>query len=126
VVLEAGEANRLKGWLNAVPPGFEKKPGRKIIIRSEVMKKLLSLLMGAALLMAVQSVRADDMGMKGGMSTSVANTTPVAKVKAKKAKKKASKAAAQELWVCAMGDYIGPKTTDGKCPKCGMDLMKKK
>jgi hypothetical protein len=25
-----------------------------------------------------------------------------------------------------MGDYSGPKTKDGKCPKCGMDLVKKK
>ena len=34
--------------------------------------------------------------------------------------------AAAKTWVCPMGDYSGPKTADGKCPKCGMDLMEKK
>ncbi|HVZ79334.1 MAG TPA: heavy metal-binding domain-containing protein [bacterium] len=41
--------------------------------------------------------------------------------KAKKAKKTAA-----ETWACPMGDYSGPKTADGKCPKCGMDLVKQK
>lgn len=34
--------------------------------------------------------------------------------------------AGQAVWVCPMGDYSGPKTADGKCPKCGMDLVQKK
>jgi uncharacterized paraquat-inducible protein A len=29
-------------------------------------------------------------------------------------------------WACPMGDYAGPDTADGKCPKCGMRLMGKK
>lgn len=33
---------------------------------------------------------------------------------------------AQSTWVCPMGDYSGPKTANGKCPKCGMDLVEKK
>ncbi|HJT24717.1 MAG TPA: heavy metal-binding domain-containing protein [bacterium] len=32
----------------------------------------------------------------------------------------------QSTWVCPMGDYSGPKTASGKCPKCGMDLVQKK
>ncbi len=28
------------------------------------------------------------------------------------------------IWVCPMGDYKGPKTADGKCPTCKMDLEK--
>ena len=34
------------------------------------------------------------------------------------------KKSTKEVWVCPMGDYSGPKTADGKCPKCGMDLVK--
>lgn len=30
------------------------------------------------------------------------------------------------LFVCPMGDYSGPKTSDGTCPKCGMKLVEKK
>ena len=37
-----------------------------------------------------------------------------------------SSTAAQSTWVCPMGDYSGPKTANGKCPKCGMDLVEKK
>ncbi len=45
--------------------------------------------------------------------------TPAAK------KKKAKKKSATKLvWVCPMGDYSGPQTKDGKCPKCGMNLVK--
>jgi hypothetical protein len=91
------------------------------------MKRLLGLLMGVALLVAVQAVWADDMG---GMSTpgmgAAPAATPMAKHKAKKAKKKAAVKKVQAVWVCPMGDYSGPKTADGKCPKCGMDLVEKK
>lgn len=30
------------------------------------------------------------------------------------------------VYVCSMGDYSGPKTPDGRCPKCGMKLIEKK
>ncbi|MEK6646905.1 MAG: YHS domain-containing protein [Candidatus Firestonebacteria bacterium] len=30
-----------------------------------------------------------------------------------------------DVWVCSMKDYEGPNTKDGKCPKCGMKLVKK-
>ena len=91
------------------------------------MKKLFSLLAGAALLVAVQSVWADDTVKTDGISTPVASSTPVMKKKVKKAKKKAvAKKKVEAVWVCPMGDYSGPKTADGKCPKCGMDLVEKK
>jgi len=96
------------------------------------MNKFLSLLIGAVLLLAVQAVRADSTTGASGMVTPEAAAAPVAtptvkaKAKVKKAKKKAAKVTAQAVWVCSMGDYSGPKTADGKCPKCGMDLTEKK
>lgn len=30
------------------------------------------------------------------------------------------------VYICHMGDYTGPRTSNGRCPKCGMDLMEKK
>ncbi|MBI5622732.1 MAG: hypothetical protein HY924_03030 [Elusimicrobia bacterium] len=30
----------------------------------------------------------------------------------------------KEEYSCAMGDYRGPRTSDGRCPKCGMALQK--
>lgn len=30
------------------------------------------------------------------------------------------------VWACPMGDYSGPRTKDGRCPKCGMNLSEKK
>ena len=97
------------------------------------MKKLVSLLMGAALLATVATVWADDMGKKGEATTPTANTTPVVKHKTKasasdhkKKTKSSSKKEAASVWYCSMGDYSGPKTADGKCPKCGMDLIEKK
>ena len=90
------------------------------------MKKLLSLLMGTALLLAVQVVWADEASKTEGVSTPVASSTPAVKQKTKKGKKKTMKKVAQSVWACPMGDYSGPKTADGKCPKCGMDLVEKK
>jgi len=29
------------------------------------------------------------------------------------------------LYSCSMGDYAGPMTKDGRCPKCGMKLHKR-
>jgi len=91
------------------------------------MKKLLSLLMGAALLVAVQAVWADDMGMKDGMSTPMPSSTPVMKHKAKKVKKKMADkkmAPMAKTYVCTMDGFTSDKP--GKCPKCGMDLVEKK
>jgi hypothetical protein len=31
----------------------------------------------------------------------------------------------EAVYVCPMGDYTGPKTKDGSCPKCGMSLQKR-
>ena len=31
----------------------------------------------------------------------------------------------ETVYVCPMGDYTGPKTKDGSCPKCGMSLLKR-
>jgi hypothetical protein len=89
------------------------------------MKKILSLLMGVALLTSVQAVRADDMG-KMNMSTPMAGSTTAAKHKAKKTKKKAAKMAAPmaKTYVCPMDGSTSDKP--GKCPKCGMDLVEKK
>lgn len=30
------------------------------------------------------------------------------------------------VYFCHMGDYTGPRTPNGRCPKCGMNLMEKK
>ena len=96
------------------------------------MKKILGLLLGAVLLIAVSTVWADEMGKKDEVATPTTNTTPVAKHKSKasvsghKKKTKVSSKKAASVWYCSMGDYTGPKTADGKCPKCGMDLIEKK
>jgi hypothetical protein len=91
------------------------------------MKKLLSLLMGMALLVAVQAARAGDMGKGEGMSTPTTKSTPEAKPKVQKAKKKAAKKKMAPLakgYVCPMDGFASDKP--GKCPKCGMDLVEKK
>lgn len=31
-----------------------------------------------------------------------------------------------DAYACSMGDYSGPQTKDGRCPKCGMALSLKK
>ena len=31
-----------------------------------------------------------------------------------------------DVYACSMGDYSGPLTKDGRCPKCGMALSRKK
>lgn len=38
----------------------------------------------------------------------------------------AAGAAMAAVYVCPMGEYSGPKTKDGRCPKCGMALSLKK
>jgi rubrerythrin len=75
------------------------------------------------LLMGTTFGRADEASNPStGSTPSTASTNAPQPVKAKV--KKSKKKAARETWVCPMGDYTGPKTADGKCPKCGMDLVK--
>ncbi len=86
------------------------------------MKKLLSWVLAVAVVLAVQSVRADSITGSTAMTSSTPMATPVMKAKMKK---KAKKQAMKTVWVCPMGDYSGPKTANGKCPNCQMDLVKK-
>jgi rubrerythrin len=91
------------------------------------MKRLLGLLMGAMLLMAVHAAWADDSTGNTGVSTPAMSSIPVAKHKVKKAKKKTSAITAAPLtktYVCPMDGYTSDKP--GKCPSCGMDLVEKK
>ncbi|MBI5622738.1 MAG: hypothetical protein HY924_03060 [Elusimicrobia bacterium] len=44
----------------------------------------------------------------------------------KAAKGKEASKSKGEIYVCSMGCYKGPKTADGRCPKCGMNLEKEK
>jgi len=39
---------------------------------------------------------------------------------------KAGAAAKAGVYSCSMGDYSGPRTKDGRCPKCGMSLSLQK
>lgn len=63
------------------------------------------------------------MGVALAEEASAPVSTPAPKA-SKPAKKAKAKPAAKEVWVCPMGDYKGPKTADGKCPNCKMDLEK--
>ena len=68
------------------------------------------------------------MDMKSAPASASATAAPAEKVPAKKAKGKAKKAkkmasAKHEHWVCPMHDG-GESDHAGKCPKCGMDLVK--
>ncbi len=95
------------------------------------MKKIVAVgMMLAAWMAAGTTVWADDMAPAAGsaaVSQPAASSTPAMKMKkAKKAKKMAAKKETAATWVCPMGDYSGPKTKDGKCPTCGMDLVEKK
>jgi rubrerythrin len=52
-----------------------------------------------------------------------ARPTPPAKHHASKKSRKSRKAKGTKVvWVCPMGDYVGTKP--GKCPNCGMELVK--
>ena len=91
------------------------------------MKKLLSLMMGMTLLLAVQVVRADEAGNPAGVSTPSAGSAPAVKHKAKKTKKKAAaknRAPMAKTYICTMDGTTSDKP--GKCPKCGMDMVEKK
>lgn len=93
------------------------------------MRKIIrrGILMAATVALAATFAQADEAKPAGtttpGVSQSVVSATPTAKTKkAKKIRKTAKEA--KDNWVCPMGDYSGSKTADGKCPKCGMDLVK--
>jgi hypothetical protein len=87
------------------------------------MKRLLGLLIGAMLLMAVNSAWADDSVSSGSaVSTPSVSSTPVVKHKVKKAKKKAVTVA--KTYVCPMDGYTSDQP--GTCPRCGMGLVEKK
>jgi len=87
------------------------------------MKKILSLLMGAALLLAFQILWAENMKDAAGMSTPSAAITPAAKSAVKK-KAKMGKKTPKFVYICPMDGTTSDKP--GKCPACGMDLIKMK
>jgi len=97
-------------------------------------KMMFKVLMAAGTLsLASWALAADngDMGKMDGMdhgTVSAAKPTPVSKASVKKAKKTKKVVAAKTpaeaaVYVCPMGHYTGNKP--GKCPVCGMDLVKK-
>jgi rubrerythrin len=91
------------------------------------MKKLLGFgFLTVALVLAVVSTWADEATPSAGTTAAVSQPTAVSTPAAKGKKTKKPKKTAKEVWVCPMGDYKGPKTADGKCPNCGMDLVKQK
>jgi hypothetical protein len=59
-----------------------------------------------------------------GPDATEAKPVSAASVQQKAPVKKAA-APAAEVYACPMGDYEGPMTKDGRCPKCGMQLQKK-
>lgn len=85
------------------------------------MKKIsfVSALMLAVLLPAASLIWADDAVTPASGQPTV-SATPAPKAKTKAAKKK--KATVKYVYVCPMGDFTGDKP--GKCPNCGMDLVK--
>ena len=102
----------------------------KLVIR-------LGLMMVMALM--AHGLRADDNAAKGKavatppvaqstLSPKVKHPTAKASRKTATVKKKKAEASAAEtdqyVWVCPMGDFTGTKP--GKCPNCGMDLVKVK
>jgi rubrerythrin len=91
------------------------------------MKKVFQALMAllGMTLLSVTFARADEATpLTPAKASAQSASTPAPKAKTKKAKV-SKKKEVKETWVCPMGDYSGPKTADGKCPKCGMDLEKK-
>ena len=101
--------------------------------------KITAVATGFAVLSA-GALLADEMGGKA-MDKTQPSMTPAAskpkmehktkkekKVRKNKKETKARKAMAHEkyVWVCPMGDYTGPRTKDGKCPSCHMELVKQK
>ncbi len=73
------------------------------------------------------TVWADNMsGMAMSTPASSQPTVQATRAVQPKSKKVQKKKKTKVVWVCPMGDYSGPRTKDGKCPKCGMDLVKSK
>lgn len=87
------------------------------------MKKVLqyTLLLTAVLSLTAALSWADD-AAPATASQPATVATPAAKAKSASKKKKAAKV--KYIYVCPMGDYTGTKP--GKCPNCGMDLVKQK
>ncbi|MFA6317048.1 MAG: hypothetical protein WC943_06485 [Elusimicrobiota bacterium] len=72
----------------------------------------------------IQAAAASHAGMKHEACSCCGEKAVKAAKKIKGAKAGESKSQA-ELYVCSMGCYKGPKTEDGRCPKCGMNLEKR-
>jgi|GEM_PF-2495701 membrane protease subunit (stomatin/prohibitin family) len=98
------------------------------------MKKLISTLALALALAPAAAAWADDMkgmdmsqGMAMGATPAAGGVSPSAQAKVKPPKKSkpkpAAKEEAQETWTCVMHPEIHLHHP-GKCPKCGMDLVK--
>ena len=89
------------------------------------MKKLI-VMMGLALALAPAAAALADpmagMDMSKPMASTATAKTP-AKAKPAKKAKPAAKAEAKQYWTCSMHPEIH-LDHPGKCPKCGMDLVK--
>ena len=83
--------------------------------------KTLTLFALASLMIVPLAIQAQD----APAPATITAKAPKAAVKPKKAKvkAKAAKVAVKEHWVCPMHDG-GESDHAGKCPKCGMDLVK--
>ena len=101
------------------------------------MKTMIRLGLVMVMGLIANGLRADDGANKvAAVSTPATQGTPAPKAKharkataAKKAKSEKKSEAAQEdstqyVWVCAMCEFTSTKP--GKCPTCGMDLVKVK
>jgi rubrerythrin len=94
------------------------------------MKVFLAVLLSAAFAFAALAPAWADSTPPGTVQAqATARPTPPAKRhiskksrKSRKSKTKAKAKATKVVWVCPMGDYVGTKP--GKCPNCGMELVK--
>jgi hypothetical protein len=84
-------------------------------------KRILYLLIAATFCAAVLS---PTISVAQGGTAPAAQKTKSKKAKGKTSAKKTKKPKA-DVYICSMGDYEGPLTKDGRCPKCGMQLHKK-
>lgn len=83
-----------------------------------------ALLMAGVLTLTVTPAWADETA-PAASSQPAAVTTPAPPAKAKSAKAKKKKAAPEKyVWVCHMCNYTSTKP--GKCPYCGMEMVKEK
>ena len=81
------------------------------------MKKLLIVLMilGFTPVLAVAH--------EEGSAQAASGTAKVTKMSKKKDRKKKMNAKAKQVWICPMHPEVTGEQA-GKCPKCGMDLVK--